>query len=195
VNPEKIYVEIPGELGWREYPLRELVRLWRTAQLPHNAVFQNDLGEWRPIAELVDPIIERQTRAAASGSDNSSAQVARRPSRHRRWLWAGAGVSLIALALGVWSILHDRYAAWKVARHDEREAVLLERRAHVEELVRIGEIVPGMTLEEVRRSWGEPKTKKVAADGIRQQWIYRHHAVTFENGVATGIEETASQRK
>lgn len=39
--------------GQREFEQHELIWLWRTAQLPHDAQFQDDAGEWRPIDELL----------------------------------------------------------------------------------------------------------------------------------------------
>jgi len=89
VSPDKIvYVKVPGVLGWREYKLRELVWLWRTAQLPHNAVFQNAQDEWRRIDELVDPIIERENRAAAANGMENRPFARRRT----RWVWFGSSV-------------------------------------------------------------------------------------------------------
>lgn len=197
MNPEKIYVEVPGELGWREYKLRELVWLWRTGQLPHHAVFQNDCGEWRPIDELVDPIIEREDRAAAATGNKVPAAGAsgRSQGRGRYWVVAGLSIILFGVVVCAWSVARGRYLAWEVKQREERELLEWERRARIDDFIKSEDVVPGMTLEEVRRSWGEPRTKKATADGAQQQWIYRQQTVNFEHGVVTGLEATQPQRK
>jgi hypothetical protein len=94
-----------------------------------------------------------------------------------------------------WSVARGRYLAWEVKQREERELLEWERRARIDDFIKSEDVVPGMTLEEVRRSWGEPRTKRATADGAQQQWIYRQQTVNFENGVVTGLEATQPQRR
>jgi hypothetical protein len=188
VNPEKIYVEVPGELGWREYPLPELMRLWRTAQLPRDARYQDSEGEWHPLAELVVPLIRQEIRAGAVDGTDRAVDGATARRWVRRGVWMGLGAVLVAGALGI--LLgrpgHERSGEARVV--PEEVSLGLGRDARIEELIRSGQVIPGMTPEQVRRSWGEPHEKKATADTAHQQWIYRHQTVIFENGIAVRIE-------
>jgi len=189
VNPEKIYVVVPGELGWRVYDINELVCLWRTAQLPPNATFQNDSGEWRQVAELVDPILERESRTTPRKTRNSTSTVGRRFQRlHQRWVRVGLITVIVIGVLGVYAIFLDRHRARGARPSADEEALTLQREGQMEAVIKSGEVIPGMTQEQVRRSWGEPKTKKETADSTKQQWIYRSQTVIFENGVVTHLE-------
>lgn len=180
MNPAKIYVEVPGVLGWRTYDLDELARLWRAAQLPREARYQADRGEWRPLAELVGPVIEREM---AARGETPAAQLARQSRvRRHRWVWAGVGLGVLVV-LGVWQRGWERSPA-----REQEEVVEWERGVRKEHLIKSGQVVPGMTLEEVRRGRGEPRTKKVTADGTRQQWIYRQETVVFENGIVMRVD-------
>ena len=90
--------------------------------------------------------------------------------------------------LCAWPILRDRYIAREAREREEVNALAWEKNARMEDLIKSGEVVPGMTLEQVRRSKGEPSTKGGTADASKQQWVYRHQTVFFENGVVTSIE-------
>ena len=85
--------------------------------------------------------------------------------------------------LCAWAILRYRYAARETTHQEELDALEWEKKARMEDLIKSGEVVPGMTPEQVRRSRGEPKTMKTTADTSRQQWVYRQQTVIFENGV------------
>ncbi len=179
MSAEKSYVVMKNDWSQREYPLHELVWLWQTAQLPHDAMYRGASGEWRPIEELVQSVIEREARSPTPVSRPE-------PARRRwsaRWLWA-AGFIVVAM-LGAWPLLRDRIAARKVAQADEELTMAHDR---VEDLVSNNQVVPGMTREQVRRSVGEPRAIKASADASVERWTYRKQIVVFGNGHVTAVE-------
>lgn len=187
MNSEEIYVEVPGELGWRAYPLDELVRLWRAGQLPRDARFQNERGEWQPVGELVDPIIEKETRAGVARGGLESADGAPDPAKKRWKRWTGVGLA-VAAAVCLWPLARDRYAAEQARQQAVREALEWERQTRVEDFIKSERVVPGMTPEQVRRAKGPPRTAQSTGDGARERWVYRQQIVVFENGKVVGIE-------
>ena len=186
MNAEKIKVEIPTELQWREYRLHELIWLWRTAQLPPGTRFQNEVGEWRPLAELVEPRIKKENSGPAAISltndGNDSKGLWTTP------LWATVTIVLLVLGGCGWRMLHQRHTQQGGSAPEERETLEWERMTRMEDFVKSREVVPGMTLEQVRRSIGEPKARKASADSSQQQWTYRNLTVIFSNGVVTRVE-------
>jgi hypothetical protein len=103
----------------RRYDLHELTWLWRTAQLPHDALFQDEQGQWRPMGELIDPILARETKAlAASAEPISKSNVSDRvlPSARMRLVVMALGLVLLATSLIVGLILRDRCLADRIPR-------------------------------------------------------------------------------
>ena len=189
MNPEKIYVEVPGELGWRRYNINELVALWCAAQLPPNAKYQDDAGQWRAVAELVEPIIKRNTRGPAEGRttmDRGSQRLGYRP------VWLGASIVILIVALCLWPLLQGRHRGHSGNQQSDEGDIEWQRAGQVEDAIKSGQVTLGMTAEQVRRSWGEPKSRKGTPDSTNQQWIYRHRTVIFENGVVTRVETKGS---
>jgi hypothetical protein len=183
VNSEKIYVEVPGELGWRQYELHELVWLWRTAQLPHNAKYQDTTGQWLAIEKLVDPIIARENQTF----DANPSKQAPRLRHAQRWFWSGLAVFILIGGICSWPVLRARYFERQAKQQAAQDDWEWERQTRIEDLIKSGQVVPGMTPEQVRRSWGEPRSRKATADGVHQQWIYRHGTVMFENGTVSRV--------
>ena len=182
--PPKTYLVRRSECEEREYQLYELTWLWRTGELAHDAAFRDEDGQWRPVSELVEPILKAQRPADPSPA----------PSRGDRWhsplLWWCVALALM-LAVGAMAgpDLFRQYSDWKTAKLQDREALERERAARIEDFVASNLVVPGMTREEVRRTIGPPRSIKATGDRDIERWVYRKQVVVMENGKVTGFED------
>jgi hypothetical protein len=190
VSPEKTYLVRRSDSGEREYRLYELTWLWRTAALPHDAIFKHPNGEWRSVSELVEPILEAEKRSSAARERETQHPVeSARSRRSHRWLWVGAFLILLAVvSISLGPGLRREYSAIKSADVAERRALEQERSTRLEDFVSDKQIVPGMTPEQVRRVLGPPNSMKATGDASLERWIYRQQVVVFENGKVTGVE-------
>jgi hypothetical protein len=181
--PQKTYLVRRSDSGERVYQLYELTWLWRTGELAHDALFRDDDGQWRPVNELVEPVLQAQ-QAAESPRTNE-------PDRWRSpvlWWCLALGVALAAGAI-VGPDVVLQYSAWKAAKLQEREAAERERAARIEDFVASNLAVLGMTREEVRRTIGPPRSIKATGDGGVERWVYRKQIVVIENGKVIGFED------
>jgi hypothetical protein len=190
VSAEKTYLVRRSDSGEREYRLHELTWLWRTAALPHDAVFKDANGEWRSVSELVEPILEAEKRSSAAREGETQRPIESEASRRsHRWLWIGAILIVLAVvAVSLWPGLQREYAARESENAAERRALEQERSTRFEDFVSEKNVVPGMTPEQVRRVLGPPRNLKATGDGRLQRWVYRQQVVVFENGKVTGVE-------
>ncbi len=186
VSAEKTYLIRQSDSSEREYRLYELTWLWRTAALPHDAVYRDDGGQWRPVRELVEPLLQKEREKTSKSSPPES----RHAGHAHRWMWAAAIGAVLAVALALGSEWWRQYTAWKVAQAAEREALQRERSARTEDFIQSNEIVLGMTPEEVRRAIGPPRTVKATGDASLERWFYRKQILVFENGKVIGVEAT-----
>jgi hypothetical protein len=180
VSDEKTYRVRRRDSPEREYRLHELTWLWRSAALPHDAVFRDVDGIWKPLGELVDPLLNSTSEIAGVAHDTPTVRRA----IPWQWLAATTVVLLGAIALGL---------EWKrrepSPRHTkEPEKAEGERPALHADFIQGSSFLPGMTPEQVRRTLGPPRAIKATADGSLQRWLYRQQTVVFENGKVVGIE-------
>jgi Phosphoglycerate kinase len=56
--------------------------------------------------------------------------------------------------------------------------------AHIWNLIENSQIIPGMTAEEVKMSWGEPD--KITPTATGESWLYTAGTLTFKKGTLTG---------
>ncbi len=184
VSTEKTYRVRRSDSKERVYQLHELTWLWRTAEMPHDAVFLDEDGRWQPVGDLLEPILEAQ---------RAREKTSRLPSRARlsaRWWW---GIGLFGLVTGVTvcaPVLDRRYATWQAARTQEREALEREQAARKQDFITSNLVIPGMTHEEVRRIVGPPRSIKATGDGNLERWVYRTQTIIFEDGKVVGVEGT-----
>lgn len=190
MSAEKTYLVRRSDSGEREYRLYELTWLWRTAALPHDAVFKHPNGEWRSVSELVEPILEAEKRVSAAREGETHRPIQSAASRRsHRWLWVGAILIVLAVvAVSLGPEMQRKYATKKSDDAAERGTLEEERRTRLEDFVSEKNIVPGMTPEQVRRVLGPPRNVKATGDASLERWIYRQQVVVFENGKVTGVE-------
>ncbi|MEQ1858434.1 MAG: hypothetical protein ABMA13_00705 [Chthoniobacteraceae bacterium] len=167
----------------REYELHELVWLWRTAELPHDAAYLDAQGEWQPVEQLVGPIIQAQDESRVSKASEVPKASAQRDGR--RWKFAVA--ALAALLLLSAPYVHESYTERKAAQAEADRVAEWERSERFEDFISNRQVVVGMKAEHVLRAWGQP-TKKDDT-GEREQWIYSKRVVTFERGIVTRLDD------
>lgn len=187
MSAEQTYVVRRSDSDERGYLLYELTWLWRTGQLPHDAAFRDSTGAWRPVRELVEPILEREKQSAENHKRES--QYSNQPSCSQWRLWLGGCTALLVVGAILWPSLRDKDATTKPAEAEERQSAEQERAASKGDFIVHRQILPGMTPEQVRRIVGPPKTVKATADASLERWFYKKEVVVFENGTVTGIEE------
>jgi len=182
VSAEQTYLVRRSDSAERMYRLHELTWLWRNAELPRDAEFQDASGTWKPVRALVEPILEK-------ARDEETRKSLPTTIRHSRaWWWAAAGSAVLVVVITMWPEWHDRYSSWRSAKAEDRQKLERERSARTEDVVRSNEIVPGMVPQEVRRTIGPPRAVNATGDGSVQRWIYRKQVVVFENGKVIGVE-------
>jgi len=172
----------------RRYELRELVWLWRTAQLPHDAAFQDEEGQWRPVEQLVEPIIAEENLARKEEANPRRVIPVQRP--RRRWLLVGAGIALAVVFS--FPILRDLYLQERAGQQEDARAGERERASRIEDFIADKQVVPGMTVEHVLRAWGQPRQIIRSPDSQQEQWIYKKQVVTFERGIVTQLNDPAA---
>jgi hypothetical protein len=184
VAPQKTYLVRRAEGQERTYELYELTWLWRTGEMAHDATFRDETGQWRPLCELVEPVLLAQPVVAGPAPKSN-------PSRwHSPAMWWGVVLALVVGTVGMAGPdLYRRYTAWRDAKQAEREALERERAARIEDFVASNLVVPGMTREEVRRTIGPPRSIHATGDRGIERWVYRKQVVVLENGKVTGFED------
>lgn len=181
-EPDKRISVGGSDFGPREYELHELIWLWRTAELPHDAEYQNEHGEWRPIAELVEPIIKAQDEARPK----PTVRPPKARSTGRIWKFAAFGVALLALLAAPYVI--DFVAKRNARQAEDAHIAKWEQSERIEDFIANRQVVVGMKPEHVLRAWGKPSKK--ATVGGREQWIYGKRSVTFSKGIVSGIHNS-----
>jgi hypothetical protein len=58
--------------------------------------------------------------------------------------------------------------------------------ANIWSLIENSKIIPGMTMEQVKMSWGEPE--KITRTAAGENWIYQASTLTFKNGTLAGMK-------
>ena len=173
-----VYLVTSDGVATREYALAELVWLWRTAQLPAEAHYRDRGGEWRPVAGLVESMSAREAKGSKRAVKAAAAK-ARATFRMRAAVVAvllGSGLMLAAWRL----VPHYREKA--AAEEREQQAVLREDEVRLREAIDQHQVFPGMTREQVQRSWGTPQSVKTQEAPRRETWTYRGYEVEFEDG-------------
>jgi len=184
VTAEKTYRVRRSDSNERAYHLYELTWLWRTGELPHDAAFLSDDGQWRPINELVEPVLQAQDEKAKAPGPPPRSRLA------IKWVWAAGLCGALVLAVVSSPELYRHYAAWKSDRQQAREALEREQSARKQDFISSNLVIPGMTPEEVRRTVGPPRSINATGDGNLQRWIYRSQVIVFDSGKVIGVEAT-----
>ena len=182
MSAEQIYLVRRNDSEPRTYRLHELTWLWRSEELPRNAEFRDASGVWKPVRELVEPLL---AKACEEEGRKSSAPSARPP--HLGW-WAVVGLAILVVVIVIWPDGRRRYVEWQGAKMEERQKLERERSARTDDVIRSSDIIPGMVPEQVRRTIGPPRAVNATGDGSVQRWIYRKQVVVFENGKVIGVE-------
>lgn len=182
VNAEQTYLVRRSDSAERRYRLHELTWLWRNAELPRDAEFKDTSGTWKPVRELVEPLLEK---ARAEETRKSSPTSAR---HSRAWWWMAAAGAVLVVTITMWPDGQRRYSAWQSAKVEQRQKLARERSARTDDVIRSNDIIPGMVPEQVRRTIGPPRAVNATGDGSVQRWIYRKQVVVFENGKVIGVE-------
>lgn len=169
-----------GDAQQRQHELHELLWLYRTAQLPHDAEYQREDGTWAPVEELVEPLLagERQQKPA-----EPSAPV--EPPRTKR-LWPLLILtSLVVIAFGApnafWMWQHQQQVEAEVAR-----AAAWEQSERLKDNISSGRVAIGMTPEQVVKAWGQPK--QIIHENGKQRWIYKRGTLTLEGGRVISLD-------
>src|SRR5688572_6551537 len=74
VASQKTYLVRRAEGQERMYELHELTWLWRTGEMAHDAMFRDEAGQWRPVCELVEPVLLSQSVAAGPAAKSNSSR-------------------------------------------------------------------------------------------------------------------------
>lgn len=105
----------------------------------------------------------------------------------RRGFWIAMAVVVVMFAGSALDshLTLDRQAAerQKVAGQEQSAAL----RTHLEDLVASHQVAVGMTAEQVRRSWGEPRQRTHATTPIAriERWVYPHGDVYLDDDHVT----------
>lgn len=102
----------------------------------------------------------------------------------------------VLLTLGYFGIQNAsaRAEAGAIEIRAQRTKAAAEKKAadeaEVEKIVAAKKIRIGMTIDQVRRAWGEPKNKIITttASGTDEQWVYESQYVYFEDGKMTSLQ-------
>jgi len=182
VNPEPTYRVRRSDSQERAYQLHELTWLWRTAELPHDAEYLDGEGRWRPVNELVEPVIARLC------AQEKKASVAAPTHHATRWWWAAAVAVLAGSGAAISPEIQRRYDGWQRQKEREREAVEREQEARKQDFIASNVVIPNMTHEEVRRIIGEPRAIKATGDSNLERWVYKTQVIVFQDGKVIGVE-------
>ena len=182
VSVETTYRVRRSDSNERVYQLYELTWLWRTAELPHDAAFLDEDGRWRPVSELVEPILEAQ-----KVREEASTSSARSP-RPARWWWGLTLCGMLVVSGMAAPGIYRTCASWRAAKLQEREALEREQAARKQDFISSNLVIPGMTHDEVRRIVGQPREIKATGDGNLERWVYKTQTIVFENGKVIGVE-------
>lgn len=200
VKDEKTYlVTLDGD-ATKECKTSELVWLWRTAQIPDKAEYRDDLGAWRPLGELVKPIIEQEDATTRNALKHERKAIDPPPSKKPRWPWliaGAAGVIVIVAAFVIRPTVVEKQEEMIPQVVQELKTVQEERpelSPHVEKIqietkpIEVPAVVPGTTADQVREIWGEPKGVEWSSDPKQEMWRYKEYRVHFQSGIVTRLE-------
>ena len=182
MKPEPTYRVRRSDSLERAYQLHELTWLWRTAELPHDAEYLDSEGRWRPVNELVEPILAQQSAA------EKESPAPTRPHRTALWFWAIAIAVLAASGAMTAPELQHKYRAWQMARDQENQDLQREQEARKQDFIASNVVIPNMTHEEVRRIIGEPRAIKATGDKGMERWVYKTQVIIFQDGKVVGVE-------
>lgn len=108
------------------------------------------------------------------------------------------GVVMVLIFLGTIGFLSSLSSIGRqsAALEAERTAYLATEAARreaeaVEDSVALGRVLVGMTADQVRRAWGEPRDtdRTTHTGGVMERWYYSSRAVSLEDGRVTFVHE------